>query len=177
MELIDYLNTHFLTQAQLLALAGIDTAVLEDLQRRRMLPLPSYRLRLNATCHSFFGEHAVQAAPDYYPKGCPAWIAALSSCVMIPCCASMALCAREPWMSWEARRLSKPMEALMASMSALGIDEKRPPHMVFAEGFAVLSDTVFHPMDLLGLPLPHLRAAGQPARVEGGSKCPARKHA
>ncbi len=75
----------------------------------------------------------------------------------------MALWASEPWMSWEARRLSKPMEALMASMSALGVDENRPPHMVFADGFAVSSDTVFHPMDLLGLPLPHLAPLGQPA--------------
>jgi hypothetical protein len=77
MELIDYLDTHFFTQAQLLALADIDTGLLESWQRRRMMPLPSYRLRLDVACDSFFGKHAEQAAADYYPKGAPAWIAAL----------------------------------------------------------------------------------------------------
>jgi hypothetical protein len=37
------------------------------------------------------------------------------------------------------------MEALMASMSALGEDENRPPHMVLAPGFLASSDTVVHP--------------------------------
>jgi hypothetical protein len=34
---------------------------------------------------------------------------------------------------------------LIASMSALGDEEKRPPHMVLAAGFLASSDTVFHP--------------------------------
>jgi hypothetical protein len=37
------------------------------------------------------------------------------------------------------------MEALIASMSALGDEEKRPPHMVLAPGFLASSDTLFHP--------------------------------
>jgi hypothetical protein len=36
------------------------------------------------------------------------------------------------------------MEALIASMSALGVEENRPPHMVFEDGFGVSSATVFH---------------------------------
>jgi hypothetical protein len=79
MELIDYLNRHFFTGAQLLARTGIETATLEDWQRRRMMPQPSYRLRLDAHCHSFFGAHTEQLAADYYPKGSPAWIAALKA--------------------------------------------------------------------------------------------------
>jgi hypothetical protein len=46
------------------------------------------------------------------------------------------------------------MEALMASMSALGEDENRPPHMVLAPGFLASSDTVFHPIERVGQPLP-----------------------
>jgi hypothetical protein len=79
MELIDYLNTHFFTRAQLLARTGIEPDMLEDWQRRRMMPQPSYRLRLDAHCHSFFGAHIEQLAADYYPKGSPAWIAALGA--------------------------------------------------------------------------------------------------
>jgi hypothetical protein len=79
MELIDYLNKHFFTQAQLLAWTGIAVDELEDLQRRRMMPLPSYRLRLDATCHSFFGEHAERIEAGFYAKGSPAWIEALRS--------------------------------------------------------------------------------------------------
>jgi hypothetical protein len=79
MELIDYLNRHFFTRAQLLARTGIEPDLLEDWQRRRMMPLPSYRLRLDVHCHSFFGAHTEQLAADYYPKGSPAWISALGA--------------------------------------------------------------------------------------------------
>jgi hypothetical protein len=37
----------------------------------------------------------------------------------------------------------------MASMSALGVDEKRPPHMELAAGLLVSFGTLFHPMDSL----------------------------
>ena len=81
-------------------------------------------------------------------------MASRSLSAMIPCFASMVLWAMEPWMSWEASRLSKSMEALMASMSALGEDENRPPHMVLAPGFLASSDTVLHPIERVGEPLP-----------------------
>jgi hypothetical protein len=77
MELIDYLNKHFFTGAQLLERADIAAGLLEDWQRRRMMPLPSYRLRLEAGCVSFFGEHTEQLAADFYPKGSVAWIGRL----------------------------------------------------------------------------------------------------
>lgn len=75
MELIQYLNLHFLTTQQLLELCGIDRARLERLQQLRIMPGPSYRLRLDIGCDSFFGHHTEQAALDYYSKGCAAWFA------------------------------------------------------------------------------------------------------
>jgi hypothetical protein len=81
MELIDYLNKHFFTRAQLLERAAITAEQLEQWQRCRMTPLPSYRVRLDASCLSFFGEHREQLAADYYPKGSVAWIDALRSLV------------------------------------------------------------------------------------------------
>lgn len=73
MELMHYLNLHFFTTEQLLERCGAGLERLEQLQRRRMMPCPSYRLRLDIGCQSFFGAHVEQAAFDYYPKGCPAW--------------------------------------------------------------------------------------------------------
>lgn len=74
MELIRYLDLHFHTRDQLLAHAGITAAQLEDLQQRRMMPLPSYRLRLDLACDSFFGPHSASERLDYYARGYVAWI-------------------------------------------------------------------------------------------------------
>lgn len=74
MELIDYLNRHFFTRAQLLARCGIDGARLDALQEAGMMPRPSYRLRLQLACDSFFGAHSEEAALDYYAQGYAAWL-------------------------------------------------------------------------------------------------------
>src|SRR5476651_692363 len=47
---------------------------------------------------------------------------------MIPCAPSMATCAFEPARSSAARRLSKPIDTLIACIRAPGLAEKRPPH-------------------------------------------------
>lgn len=73
MELISYLNSHFFTTDQLLERCGIGAAQLEQLRQRRIMPNPSYRIRLDIGCDSFFGPHAEEAAVDYYAKGCAAW--------------------------------------------------------------------------------------------------------
>lgn len=73
MELIHYLNEHFLTRAQLLARCAIEPDQLQQWQARRMMPRASYRLRLDILCDSFFGEHREQVAPEFYAKGCVAW--------------------------------------------------------------------------------------------------------
>jgi hypothetical protein len=79
MELIRYLNQCFFTEAQLVERAGLDAAGLERLRQRRMTPQPSYRLRLDVACDSFFGAHHEQGAVDYYAKGSAAWIGALAA--------------------------------------------------------------------------------------------------
>lgn len=74
MDLRRYLDTHFLTQSQLLAATGIDAKALAALAG---MPKPSYRLRLGIGCDSFFGAHAVLHQVDYYANGHPSWIAIL----------------------------------------------------------------------------------------------------
>jgi hypothetical protein len=79
MELIDYLNQHFLTRGQLLDAAGIDARRLEALIHDGALPKASYRLRLALDCDSFFGAHAEQHAIEYHARGHAAWIGALQA--------------------------------------------------------------------------------------------------
>jgi hypothetical protein len=79
MNLIDYLNQHFLTREQLLARTGIDGARLDALQERGMMPRPSYRLRLELGCDSCFGPHAESQAIDWYAQGYVAWAGLLAA--------------------------------------------------------------------------------------------------
>jgi hypothetical protein len=79
MELIRYLDQSFFTREQLLERTGIAAPDLERLQQQRMMPQPSYRLRLDLACDSFFGAHREQSAHDFYAKGSPAWIAAVDT--------------------------------------------------------------------------------------------------
>jgi hypothetical protein len=79
MNLIDYLNQHFLSREQLLARCGIDGTRLETLQRLGMMPRPSYRLRVELACDSFFGAHQESHALDYYAQGCAAWAGLLEA--------------------------------------------------------------------------------------------------
>jgi hypothetical protein len=77
MDLITYLDTHFLTRAQLLDLAALGDAELGQLQRAGAVPRPSYRLALDLACDSFFGLHEEHVAREYYARGTPAWIGAV----------------------------------------------------------------------------------------------------
>jgi hypothetical protein len=79
MELIRYLERYFLTREQLLARCAIDAAQLERMQLARLMPQPSYGLRLELGCESFFGQHKESRAVDYYAKGYAAWIALAST--------------------------------------------------------------------------------------------------
>jgi hypothetical protein len=76
-DLLDYLSHHFLTEAQLLASAGLDAATLHALQARQLAPRPAYRLQLRLHCTSFFGPHDEQHELHFYASGTPAWLAAL----------------------------------------------------------------------------------------------------
>jgi hypothetical protein len=79
MDLLRYLDTSFFTQDQLLAASGIDAAELATLVRRAVMPKPSYRLRLDIVCDSFFGPHAKHRRVDYYAKDYASWIGIVRS--------------------------------------------------------------------------------------------------
>jgi hypothetical protein len=79
MELIRYLERYFLTREQLLAQCAIDAGQLERMQLARLMPQPSYRLRLDLGCESFFGQHQERHAVDYYATGYIAWLALAST--------------------------------------------------------------------------------------------------
>lgn len=79
MNLIDYLRDHFLTREQLLARTGMAGARLDELQQRGMMPRPSYRLRLDLACDSFFGPHTESQAIDWYAHGYVAWAGLLEA--------------------------------------------------------------------------------------------------
>ena len=79
MNLIDYLQDHFLTREQLLAHTGIDEGRLDEWQALGMMPRPSYRLRLALACDSFFGQHEETHAIDWYAQGYVAWAGLLAA--------------------------------------------------------------------------------------------------
>ncbi len=74
MELINYLNEHYLTKQQLLDLAKISDDELCLYQRQEIMPKCSYRLALNYSSHSFFGEFTKQSDIEYYAKGYLSWL-------------------------------------------------------------------------------------------------------
>ena len=80
MNLIDYLRNHFLTREQLLARTGMAGARLDALQAAGMMPRPSYRLRLDLACDSFFGPHTESHAIEWYAQGYVAWAGLLEAC-------------------------------------------------------------------------------------------------
>jgi hypothetical protein len=79
MNLIDYLKQHFLTREQLLAHTGIDGGRLDEWQALGMMPRPSYRLRLDLACDSFFGQHEEHHTVDWYAQGYVAWAGLLAA--------------------------------------------------------------------------------------------------
>lgn len=79
MNLIDYLKQHFLTREQLLAHTGIDEDRLNEWQALGMMPRPSYHLRLDLACDSFFGRHEEQHTVAWYAQGYVAWAGMLAA--------------------------------------------------------------------------------------------------
>ena len=74
MELIDYLHTHFLTRAQLLAACATEGAHLDAFMTAGTMPAPSYRLRVRIDCASYFGDHEETHALDWFAKGYVEWL-------------------------------------------------------------------------------------------------------
>ena len=77
MELIRYLNEHFLTREQLLAHCAIRADELRRWQACCMMPRASYRLSLDIICASFFGEHREQQVIEYYAREYVSWVGML----------------------------------------------------------------------------------------------------
>lgn len=75
MELIRYLEAHYLSEEELLSASGLSAAGLTDLHARKLMPQPSYTLNLDIACDSYFGAHEEQAGARYYAQGYVAWIA------------------------------------------------------------------------------------------------------
>ena len=55
MELIKYLNEHFLTKQELLDMTKVTEQDCLKYQKQRVMPKCSYKLSLNIHCDSFFG--------------------------------------------------------------------------------------------------------------------------
>ncbi len=79
MELIRYLSECYFTEAQLLAVSGIDAAALASFQARAVMPQPSYRLRMDLSCDSYFGPHNQHSRVVYYARGYASWIGLLQT--------------------------------------------------------------------------------------------------
>ena len=74
MELIKYLNAHFITRAELLELTQSNDKTLNELQQLGLMPQCSYRLKLNLESDSFFGLHHDAQELEYYAKGYISWL-------------------------------------------------------------------------------------------------------
>jgi nitrogen-specific signal transduction histidine kinase len=79
LELINYLNSYFLTTQQLLEQAKVSTDQLAHFQRQGVMPQCSYKLNLQLSSDSFFGLHSEQQTIEYYAKGYVSWLAVLQS--------------------------------------------------------------------------------------------------
>ena len=77
MELIEYLNQYFLTSKQLTEQAKISATQLSEYQKNKLMPKPSYRLKVTTECNSFFGAHDEQYTVEYYPAGYLSWLGIL----------------------------------------------------------------------------------------------------
>ncbi|WP_299006813.1 DUF6058 family natural product biosynthesis protein [uncultured Shewanella sp.] len=73
MELIHYLNTHFLTEEVLLEKVNVNYSVLEQYQLMGVMPKASYQLKLAIQCDSFFGQRDETRTLRYYAKGYVSW--------------------------------------------------------------------------------------------------------
>jgi len=77
MNLINYLNENFYTKKQLIDLAKISEVELTNFQDKKVMPSCSYKLSLNYSSDSFFGEFTNQDEIEYYAKGYLSWIGML----------------------------------------------------------------------------------------------------
>ncbi|MEC4724377.1 DUF6058 family natural product biosynthesis protein [Shewanella sp. D64] len=79
MNLINYLNNNYFTKQELLDLAKVTEEELLNFQQQNVMPKCSYKLKLNYTNHSFFGEFNDQSEIEYYAKGYLSWLGILKT--------------------------------------------------------------------------------------------------
>ena len=79
MELIKYLNEHFITKSELLECSKITEQELKQFQHEDLVPKASYKLELNLASNSFFGLHSENQELEYYGKGYISWLATVKS--------------------------------------------------------------------------------------------------
>lgn len=77
MDLINYLNENYYTKQQLITLAKISEIELSYFQKNKVMPNCSYKLSLNYSSDSFFGEFNNQTEIEYYAKGYLSWLGML----------------------------------------------------------------------------------------------------
>jgi hypothetical protein len=79
MELINYLNEHFFTQAQLLDISKVSQQDLLSYQQQGLMPKCAYQLSLQLQCDSFFGLQHEEQIIEYYAKGYASWLGVIQS--------------------------------------------------------------------------------------------------
>ena len=79
MELIQYLNSNFLTKQELLDISKVTNEDFLSYQQQKLMPTYSYKLDLNITSDSFFGLHNEEQTVEYYAKGYSSWLAIIQS--------------------------------------------------------------------------------------------------
>lgn len=79
MELIKYLNKHFITKQELLDITKISEQDLSKYQEDEVMPKCSYRLSLNIKSDSFFGIYNDEQEIEYYAKGYTSWLTIIQS--------------------------------------------------------------------------------------------------
>ena len=72
--LTQYLNKHFYTRSQLLAETNTDETRLERLLAQKLMPGPSYRLKISHQLDSFLGRHCQQEEVEYFNRGYACWL-------------------------------------------------------------------------------------------------------
>lgn len=85
MELLNYLNTHFLSEHALLAQANITFETLEHYQALGIMPKASYRVNVTLNCDSFFGVWDDTQPMRFYATGYVSWLER----VLLPLISSM----------------------------------------------------------------------------------------
>ncbi|KUM01646.1 hypothetical protein KIF53_20585 [Chromobacterium subtsugae] len=72
--LLDYLQSHFLSEPQLLFRCRSAPERLRELQQAGRMPLPSYRLSGSGMASSHFGERRMRGELAWYPRAMMEWL-------------------------------------------------------------------------------------------------------